>query len=190
MSIRDLTSLSNRCKSCAPTGRALTISGIAAAVIVLGCVTLTHTTIGLAEKAMPPEVGFWIDDTGQGGVEIRPCGRNLCAHIVWLQDPMSKKGGPKRDIYNPNVKNKAKPICGLQIIGSLVPQSDRSWDNGWIYDPKIGQAFDLAIRAISKTKLELRGYKGVKILGKTFYWTRAKTNLPRCDADNQTTAGQ
>ncbi|MGH1417858.1 MAG: DUF2147 domain-containing protein [Hyphomicrobiaceae bacterium] len=190
MSIRDLHSISKRHSFFDSGSRVLSQVVVAAAAITFVCVTVSHPTASLAQNVDPPEIGLWIDDTGQGAVEISRCGRNLCGHIAWLQDPMSKRGGPKRDIYNPKPKNRSNLICGLQIIGKLQLQSNRSWDYGWIYDPKIGQAFDVAIRALSKNKLELHGYKGLKLLGKTFYWTRAKTDLPRCDADNQAAANK
>ncbi len=154
--------------------------------VTLACAALAHPA--LAEKPIPPEIGIWIDDTGQGAVEIKKCGRTLCGYVSWLKDPMSKRGGPKRDIYNPKPKNRENTICGLQVIGRLVPMADGSWDNGWIYDPKIGQSFDVAIRSLSTSKLEVHGYESIKILGKTFQWTRATEPLPTCSVEDQATS--
>lgn len=134
-----------------------------------------------AQDTLPIETGVWFDDSGQGAIEITTCEQHLCGRIVWLKDPASKNGGPKRDIYNPNPKNRKNTICGLQIIGKLTKQTDGSWDGGWIYDPKIGQAFDVTIRMTSKNVLKVRGYQDLKLFGKDFYWKRATTELPSCE---------
>ena len=191
MSIRALNSFVNRCTSRQRAGISARRLSTLAAAVVFSCATLSHATHAAAEKDDPPEVGVWIDDTGQGAVKISRCGRSLCGHVFWLQDPKSSKGdGPKRDIYNPNPKNRGNLICGLQVIGRLVPMSDGSWDNGWIYDPKVGQAFDVSIRVLSKRTLEVHGYQSIKILGKTFRWTRTKEELPPCSTEPDQAAAQ
>ncbi len=127
-------------------------------------------------------VGVWIDDTGRGAVEIKPCGANLCGMIYWLQEPVSEKTGrPVTDANNPDAAKRNRAVCGLQVIGSAKPQSDGTWDEGWIYDPKVGKSYDVAFELEKKDRLSVTGYKGVKFLSKTFVWTRAPANLVRCD---------
>lgn len=127
-------------------------------------------------------VGVWIDDTGRGAVEIKPCGANLCGLIYWLQEPISTKSGrPVTDAYNPDPAKRTRAVCGLQVIGSAKQQPDGSWDEGWIYDPKVGKSYDVTFALEKQDRLSVTGYKGVKFLSKTFVWTRAPANLPRCD---------
>lgn len=128
-----------------------------------------------------PVFGLWYDDTGDGAVELKPCGSKLCGYIVWLKDPISTRTGkPKVDFYNPDESKRSRPICGLQILGGLERQEDGNWDNGWVYDPKTGKSYDAAITLESRSKLAMTGYKGVKFLSKTFTWNRAPAELPRC----------
>ena len=63
--------------------------------------------------------------------------------------------------------------------------SDGSWDQGWVYDPEQGQAFDAAIQLNSTDRLVLTGYKGVKFFSKSFLWKRAPADLPRCDGKSE-----
>lgn len=135
-----------------------------------------------APSQMPTEHGIWIDDTGQGAVEILPCGDQLCGRIVWLKDPNAKNGRPLTDILNPDLNQRQRPICGLQVIGNLKRQSNGSWDNGWIYDPKEGKSYDVEISLRAPDKLQVTGYLGVKFLSESFIWTRASAELPRCTA--------
>jgi uncharacterized protein (DUF2147 family) len=133
-------------------------------------------------QAAPPEpvAGVWFDDTGDGAVEIGPCGDKLCGRIVWLKSPNDKNGRPLVDGYNPEAGQSKRPICGLPVIGDLKRQRDGSWDAGWIYDPKQGKSFDLEVRAKSADQIQIKGYVGMKFLSETFIWSRAPANLPRC----------
>lgn len=133
----------------------------------------------------PPEVGLWYDDTGRGAVRISQCGDQLCGHIHWLQSPLDSKGQPLHDKNNPDAAGRGRPICGLQVVGELAPQDDGSWDGGWIYDPKVGKSYSVQIRQTGSEVLEVHGYAGVKLFGKTFEWRRAPDDLPRCDPAQQ-----
>jgi len=95
---------------------------------------------GTADAAPPLEMGVWINHTGKGAVEIRPCGatgasaNRLCGFIVWLKEPNKKNGEPLTDGYNPEPSKRRRTICGLPVLGSLQRVSG-GWDNGWVYDP-------------------------------------------------------
>lgn len=152
-------------------------AGAFAALAVAGLACLP----GAARAQAPIALGIWYDDTGKGAVEIAPCGSKLCGRIVWLKEPISEKTGkPLVDAYNPEEDKRTRPICGLQILGDLARQSDGTWDEGWVYDPKVGKSYDAAI-TVQGAKLTLTGYKGVKLFSKSFTWTKAPADLPRCN---------
>ena len=148
---------------------------------------LSGGAVAAPDAAGAPEVGLWHNHSGKGIVEIRPCGTEgreaklLCGFIVWLKEPNNKKGEPFHDGYNENPAKRKRPICGLPVLGSLVPMSDGSWDQGWVYDPEQGKSFDAAIALKTKDRLELTGYKGIKFFSKSFIWKRAPLDTPRCD---------
>ncbi len=135
-----------------------------------------------APPAFPLETGTWVDDTGAGAVEIYICNDRpdrLCGRIVWLKEPLNKQGVPKRDRFNPNASLQTRPICGLPVLGNLAKVSD-GFDGGWIYDPKVGKSYDAAIQLVSRDRLAVTGYLGMKFLSKNFTWSRAPADLPRC----------
>ncbi len=136
-----------------------------------------------ASAAGPREAGIWYDDTGKGAVQIFECGTHLCGRIVWLKDPLNTKGQPLTDGYNPNPQLRNRPICGLQVLGGLARQPDGTWDEGWVYDPKVGKSYDAAIQLAGRNKLVLTGYKGLRLLSKSFTWTKAPDTLPSCDSE-------
>jgi uncharacterized protein (DUF2147 family) len=124
---------------------------------------------------------MWYDDTGQGAVEIAPCGDRLCGRIVWLKSPTDGAGHPLVDDLNPDPSRRRQPICGLNVIGDLKRQQNGTWDQGWIYDSKEGRAYDVELKLRSADTLQVTGYLGVKFLSETLVWKRAPDNLKRCD---------
>jgi uncharacterized protein (DUF2147 family) len=158
------------------------------------CGVLLGLTAGAAGAAGPPiETGVWINHTGKGAVEIRPCAasgpqsRSLCGFIVWLKEPNNKKGEPLTDAYNPEPSKRRRTICGLPVLGSLQ-RVQGGWDNGWVYDPEQGASFDAAIELAARDRLTLTGYKGIKFFSKTFTWRRAPADLQRCDQPREARA--
>ena len=148
---------------------------------IAGCLLLASSTAAIC--AGPPEVGLWYDDTGRGAVELAPCGDKICGHIVWLEDNRGTDGKPLHDRYNPEPRMRARPICGIQVIGNLSPLGDGIWGTGWIYDPKVGKSYDVEINLAKRDVLHVYGYAGLKLLGKSLYWKRAPMDLPRCSDD-------
>jgi uncharacterized protein (DUF2147 family) len=133
--------------------------------------------------AARPEQGVWLNDTGEGAIEIYICEDNanrLCGRIVWLKEPLNAEGKPKRDRYNPAPENQFRPICGLPTIGNLGLMSDGTFDGGWIYDPKTGKQYSAALK-MSGQNLVVTGYLGIKMLGKSFTWTPAPPEIARCE---------
>ena len=106
--------------------------------------------------------GVWINDTGRGAVEIKPCGNGLCGHVVWLKDSSDAKG------------------CGKQIIGDAEPDGDGHWGNGWIYSPEKRKNYDVELTPLKNGTLQVVGYAGTKLFSRTMIWTRAAADLQRC----------
>lgn len=127
-----------------------------------------------------PVAGVWLDDKGDGAIEIIPCADKLCGRIVWLKSPNDKAGRPLTDGYNPESTKRKRPICGLPVIGDVKRMPSGAWDSGWIYDPKEGKSYDVELKLRSQDQLQVTGYLGTKFFSETFVWTRAPATLPKC----------
>jgi uncharacterized protein (DUF2147 family) len=130
---------------------------------------------GAAAQSPAPDVaGVWIDHTGQGAVEIGPCGNpggsRVCGRVVWLKNPGHKS-------------KSGKPICGTQVLGGLEKASANAWEDGWIYNPEDEERFSAALELAGADTLKVTGYLGLKLLGETFTWRRATVSLQRCATD-------
>jgi uncharacterized protein (DUF2147 family) len=65
---------------------------------------------------------------------------------------------------------KGKPILGMEIIKGLKKEGDE-FTGGTITDPKTGKTYKCTITK-SGNKLNVRGYMGVSILGRTQIWDK------------------
>lgn len=123
---------------------------------------------GAAAQAPAADVtGVWIDHTGQGAVEITPCGERICGQVVWLKNPSHKS-------------KSGKLICGTQILGDLRREASNAWESGWIYNPEDEERFSAALKLVNANTLHVTGYLGIKLLGETFTWKRSTRPLERC----------
>ncbi|NBU04628.1 MAG: DUF2147 domain-containing protein, partial [Bacteroidetes bacterium] len=93
--------------------------------------------------------------------------------IVWLKEPL-KNGKPKVDDLNPNPAKRSVPLMNLQILKDFVYDADdKEWEDGTIYDPKNGKTYSCYM-TLDGTKLNVRGYVGVSMIGRTSVWTRVQ----------------
>jgi uncharacterized protein (DUF2147 family) len=69
-------------------------------------------------------------------------------------------------------ENHNKPIEGMVIAWNLRHEGD-TWDDGKILDPKNGKVYSAKMTPVEGgKKLEVRGYMGFSLLGRTQTWIR------------------
>jgi uncharacterized protein (DUF2147 family) len=124
-------------------------------------------------------LGLWFNGEKDARIEIAKCAEKYCGKIVWLKDPNypdgSKDGAPgtpKLDHNNPDGSLKKAPIIGLQIVSDFIYDSENIWKDGRVYDPKNGKTYKGKMTLVSPNQLDLRGYIGISIIGRTTSWTR------------------
>ncbi|WP_024301363.1 DUF2147 domain-containing protein [Pseudogulbenkiania sp. MAI-1] len=68
--------------------------------------------------------------------------------------------------------NKGKPVNGLTILWGLKKDGE-GWNGGEILDPKSGKVYSAKMKLVDGgNKLEVRGFLGVALLGRTQVWER------------------
>lgn len=129
--------------------------------------------------AGPSDVlGSWKTNEGDSRLEFFRCGEKICGKIVWMKEPnyMDSKDGPvgtkKVDRKNPDPALRDRPILGLQVMKGLTAKGDNRWGNGTCYDPENGKSYKCKMRLASPNRLELRGYIGISLIGRTSVLTR------------------
>ena len=124
-------------------------------------------------------LGVWFNGEKDAQIEIFKCGVKYCGKIVWLKDPNYPEGSkdgvpgtPKIDHHNPDAAHQKDPILGLQIVQDFVHAGGERWMDGKVYDPKNGKTYSGKMTLISPRQLDLRGYIGISLIGRTTSWTR------------------
>jgi uncharacterized protein (DUF2147 family) len=143
--------------------------------LVLVLVATSFSLTAFREKPGNPDaiVGVWKTGEGTAMVKIYKNGEKYQGRIVWLKEPNDPETGkPKVDKNHPETVNHTRPILGLINIWGFSYTEENTWENGNIYDPKNGNTYSCTIRMPNPNVLEVRGYIGVSLIGRTDTWTR------------------
>ena len=117
-------------------------------------------------------LGTWLTEGGKSKVEITKADGKYQGKIIWLKEPL-RDGKPKTDINNEDESKHKNPIIGIQLIKGFEWDDDE-YEEGEIYDPENGKLYSCEITYDGIDKLNVRGYIGFSLLGRTTYWTRVK----------------
>ena len=147
---------------------------------MLSLFVLAALTAGAAIAANADDiVGVWFNGEKDAQIEIFKCGGKYCGKIVWLKDPNYPEGSkdgipgtPKIDHHNPDPAHRKDPIIELQIVHEFVFAGEDRWKDGRVYDPKNGKTYSGKMTLVSPQQLNLRGYIGISLIGRTTSWTR------------------
>ena len=141
------------------------------------CVTLPAWTF-----AQETPVGLWktIDDTSgkpRALVRITEINGTLQGRIEKLfldpDEPQNSKCVACTDA------RKDQPIVGLTIVSGLRKETDAPvWSGGEILDPKNGKIYKSKATLIDGgKKLDVRGYIGIALIGRTQTWVREQERM-------------
>jgi uncharacterized protein (DUF2147 family) len=132
---------------------------------------MLFTSAAWAQSLSP--IGTWTNEEGKAKFEIYKCGEKLCGKIVSLKEPL-RNGKPKLDDNNPDKKLRSKPLIGMRFMDGFEYDGHNKWDDGTIYDPESGKTYSCYMKMTGKDKMEVKGYIGISLIGRTQYWTRVE----------------
>lgn len=117
-------------------------------------------------------VGKWYNTEKDAQVEIYKEGGKFFGKVVWLQNP-NENGQPVKDKNNSDASKRDRPIIGMKLLHDFEFK-EGTWENGTIYDPKNGKTYSCIIKKKDNKTLEVRGYVGISLIGRTVEWTKAE----------------
>ena len=138
--------------------------------------TLFALATGTALAQATP-VGVWktIDDKSKAEkslVRISESGGVLTGRIEKL---LAADAKPDAVCDKCSDDRKEKPMVGLEVIRGVRKSDDALWDGGTILDPNDGKVYKVRLSpADGGKKLEVRGYIGAPLLGRTQTWIRVE----------------
>jgi uncharacterized protein (DUF2147 family) len=92
--------------------------------------------------------------------------------IIWLKEP-NRDGKAKLDIHNSDESKRTQPEMGLMVLRGFNKDGDVLYDDGTVYDPTNGKTYKCKI-TYKTDHLDIRGYVGISLLGRTTEWTKAE----------------
>jgi uncharacterized protein (DUF2147 family) len=137
--------------------------------------SLSHFCFSQDIKTADAILGTWLTGEGNGMVEIYKNGEKFQGKIVWLKEPLDTvTHKPKTDINHPDKSVRDRPILGLVNLWGFRFNGKDKWENGHVYDPKNGKEYKCVISLKDANSLEVRGYIGISLIGRTELWKRQK----------------
>jgi uncharacterized protein (DUF2147 family) len=140
--------------------------------LLAGASTLFFASVVLAQSP----AGLWktVDDaTGKEKslVRIVESGGVFTGKVEKTLDPTAK---PDQKCDECTDSRKGQPIIGMVIIRN-VKKGESHWEGGDILDPNNGKIYRVRLTpSTDNKKLEVRGYVGTPMLGRTQTWQRVE----------------
>jgi len=139
---------------------------------------LAGAALGVAAQPTSP-TGLWrtIDDSSKKDkslVRIVEANGVYTGKVETIVDPDSPKDAVCKDCSD---ERKDKPVVGMTIIRNVKASADDKnvFEGGDILDPNNGKVYRVKLKLIDNgSKLDVRGYIGTPMLGRTQTWVRAE----------------
>jgi uncharacterized protein (DUF2147 family) len=141
-------------------------------ILMLALLILPVTAVNAAETT---PVGLWktIDDSSgqvKGLVRIREANGRFEGKIEKIFPKPGDDPAPKCDKCDGKRKN--QPVLGMTILWGLAKQTD-DYQGGEILDPENGKVYRAKMTLLDGgKKLEVRGFIGVSLFGRSQIWLR------------------
>ena len=125
---------------------------------------------GLCTPALAADpAGMWTAAEGKSRVRVSHCGANLCGGVAWLKEPNDEAGKPKLDYHNENTALRTRPMIGVPILLSMVPEGETF--RGRIYNAEDGKTYSATFKMLTDNSAQVQGCVAA-IFCKSQVWTR------------------
>ena len=147
-------------------------------------VTSLLLVVAVSSPAAPggsPE-GYWRTAGGHGIIQIARCGADdtLCGKLAWFSIDPNDPNPQAADVKNPDPAQRNRPLCGLTFMYGFRPAGPDHWEDGMVYDAESGNTYNATMTLRPDGKLDLHGYIGITLLGRSEVWSRFTQAVPSC----------
>lgn len=113
-------------------------------------------------------VGKYMVPSKDGAIQISENNGKYYGKIILNKD------ASKLDVNNPDAEKQKRKVLGLNILNNFTFDGDDTWENGTIYDPKNGKTYSCKITQNANGDLNIRGFIGFSLLGRSELFTKIK----------------
>jgi uncharacterized protein (DUF2147 family) len=118
-----------------------------------------------AEPAMTIEGDYWTEERDAIARIYREGGRYF-GRLIWTEEADAK------DDENPDAALRERPLVGLVFLTDFHFDGGSKWTGGKVYAPDDGKTYSGYMKMKDPNVLELRGYVGISLFGRTARWPR------------------
>ncbi len=111
-------------------------------------------------------VGYYRSADNTSIFKFYKSGEKYVGKLVWMKHP------ERLDTMNPDATERNKKLLGSILAYGLIFDGKNQWKEGFVYDATKGKTFSCQITRDEKGNIEMRGYIGVPILGKSEFFTK------------------
>jgi uncharacterized protein (DUF2147 family) len=137
-------------------------------LIVLASLGLPLAPTALASDDQAAQIlGNWLTEPRDGIIEISlTSDGSYQGKIVGGNDPQ------RLDQHNPDPARRSQTLLGQTILRGMKYDGEGKWSGGSIYDPDSGRTYKCHLQRLDKERLQVRGFIGFSLLGRSQVWTR------------------
>lgn len=137
-------------------------------------VFLCATMATFAQAAEGDKIlGVWLSENKNGKIQIYKAGNKYFGKLIWGKTMYEADGVTSRkDTKNSDASLRNRNLKDLVILTNME-YDDGEWEDGKVYDPEKGKTYSCTMK-LNGNRLNLRGYVGVSLLGRTSVWTRVQ----------------
>lgn len=118
-------------------------------------------------------LGVWLSEDKTGKIDIYKAKGKYFGKLIWGKTMYEPNGiTSRKDVKNKDEKLRGRNLKDLIMLYDFT-YHDGVWDGGEIYDPYSGKTYSCTLK-LKDGKLNIRGYIGVSLFGRTSVWERMK----------------
>ena len=118
-------------------------------------------------------LGVWLSENKTAKIDVYKSDGKYFGKLVWGKTMYEPNGTTSRkDVKNKDEKLRSRNLKDLIMLYDFT-YHDGAWNDGQIYDPYSGKTYSCTLK-LKDSKLNIRGYIGVSLFGRTSVWEKAK----------------
>jgi len=127
--------------------------------------------VGIKNQAFSQKdlIGNWLTASKDAKVQIYEKEGKYFGKIIWVE--LKNPNDIPKDKKNPDESLRNRNIIGMNILTNFIYDGENEWTDGEIYDPNNGKTYSCNMK-LKGNKLEIRGYVGISLFGRTEVWER------------------
>lgn len=141
------------------------------------CIGLYHFSLPAQNSYQPDALcGEWWTPGNEGRIIFFKNGTTYSGKVSWIKKNIDPETGkPFLDKHNPDPALRSRPIQNLVLFYNFEYSSSKEkYIDGKLYDSNTGNTYSCWIKLIDKNVLELHGFVGFSLIGKSVYFTRVQ----------------